>query len=224
MLDGLIVASPANPTGTMISAADLARLPLIAATANPADFGRDLPRDHLRSCGSDGAFLWARGDHHQLVLEVLQHDGMAAWLDVGAAGPRPLGRVPGSEFLHFPAGALAIAALPVFGCRAELDGHVGRYRTNRDLLIGAARCRRAHPLHTGRRSILPLRRYFESDTGQRGILPAAPRRDWGRRNPRSRFRSGQWRRLGALLLCRIDRKRRRGGAPSKGLAGSKTPK
>jgi aspartate/methionine/tyrosine aminotransferase len=24
----------------------------------------------------------------------------------------------------------------VFGCRAELDGHVGRYRTNRDLLIG----------------------------------------------------------------------------------------
>jgi aspartate/methionine/tyrosine aminotransferase len=25
----------------------------------------------------------------------------------------------------------------VFGCRAELDGHVDRYRTNRDLLIGA---------------------------------------------------------------------------------------
>jgi len=30
-----------------------------------------------------------------------------------------------------------IAALTVFGCRAELDSHVGRYRTNRDLLIGA---------------------------------------------------------------------------------------
>jgi aspartate/methionine/tyrosine aminotransferase len=27
------------------------------------------------------------------------------------------------------------AALPVFGCRAELDAHVARYRTNRDLLI-----------------------------------------------------------------------------------------
>jgi aspartate/methionine/tyrosine aminotransferase len=30
-----------------------------------------------------------------------------------------------------------LAALPVFGCRAELDAHVGRYRQNRDLLIHA---------------------------------------------------------------------------------------
>jgi aspartate/methionine/tyrosine aminotransferase len=29
-----------------------------------------------------------------------------------------------------------LAALPVFGCRAELDAHVVRYRQNRDLLIG----------------------------------------------------------------------------------------
>ena len=29
------------------------------------------------------------------------------------------------------------AALPVFGCGAELDRHVARYRANRDLLIGA---------------------------------------------------------------------------------------
>jgi len=28
-----------------------------------------------------------------------------------------------------------LAALPVFGCRAELDGHVARYRANRDLLV-----------------------------------------------------------------------------------------
>ena len=27
------------------------------------------------------------------------------------------------------------AALPAFGCRAELDAHVARYRANRDLLI-----------------------------------------------------------------------------------------
>ena len=27
------------------------------------------------------------------------------------------------------------AALPVFGCRAELDGHVARYRANRDQLV-----------------------------------------------------------------------------------------
>ena len=41
-----------------------------------------------------------------------------------------------------------IAALPVFGCRGELDGHVARYRTNRDLLIrtlGAAGLTRFAP-------------------------------------------------------------------------------
>jgi aspartate/methionine/tyrosine aminotransferase len=30
-----------------------------------------------------------------------------------------------------------LAAIPAFQCRAELDGHVARYRRNRDLLIRA---------------------------------------------------------------------------------------
>ena len=46
-LDGVIVASPANPTGTMIGAADLARLALYCRPRRPVDLGRNLPRDHL---------------------------------------------------------------------------------------------------------------------------------------------------------------------------------
>src|SRR6266850_3742145 len=65
---GLIVASPANPTGTMIRAAD--RMRLRAKGAKP-------------------------DDRRQLVLEILQHDRLAARLDGGAGRPRPLGRVPG---------------------------------------------------------------------------------------------------------------------------------
>ncbi len=39
------------------------------------------------------------------------------------------------NFYISPPALSQIAALPVFGCRAELDGHVARYRVNRDLLI-----------------------------------------------------------------------------------------
>ena len=85
---------------------------LLPRPRHPAGFGRDLPRDHLRSRRGDGARLWARGDHRQLVLEILQHDRVAARLDAGAAGPRPLGRMPGPEFLHFAAGAVANRSAP----------------------------------------------------------------------------------------------------------------
>src|SRR5262249_37651823 len=39
------------------------------------------------------------------------------------------------NFYISPPALSQLAALPVFGCRAELDGHVARYRANRDLLI-----------------------------------------------------------------------------------------
>src|SRR3974377_1694164 len=43
------------------------------------------------------------------------------------------------NFYISPPALSQIAALPAFGCRAELDGHVARYRTNRDLLIETLR-------------------------------------------------------------------------------------
>jgi aspartate/methionine/tyrosine aminotransferase len=39
------------------------------------------------------------------------------------------------NFYISPPALSQLAALPVFGCRPELDGHVARYRANRDLLI-----------------------------------------------------------------------------------------
>ena len=85
-LDGLIVASPANPTGTMIHAVDLARL---------ADYCRErsirLISDEIyHGITYETAAVTARayghgGGHHQLVLEILLHDRLAARLDAGAA-------------------------------------------------------------------------------------------------------------------------------------------
>src|SRR2546430_11390452 len=41
------------------------------------------------------------------------------------------------NFYISPPALSQLAALPVFGCRTELDAHVRRYRQNRDLLIRA---------------------------------------------------------------------------------------
>src|SRR4029077_4989134 len=41
------------------------------------------------------------------------------------------------NFYVSPPALSQLAALPAFGCRAALDGHVARYRANRDLLIAA---------------------------------------------------------------------------------------
>ena len=224
-LDGLIVASPANPTGTMISAADLARL-----TTYCRDQGIRLVSDeiyHGITYETAAATARAYGREAIVVNSFSKYYSMTGWRLGWMLVPPDLARSVeclAQNFYISPPALSQIAALPVFGCRAELDGHVGRYRDQPRSVDRRPRRRRADPLRTGRRSVLPLRRYFEPDTGQRGILPAAPRRDWGRRDPRSRFRSGQWRRLGALLLCRIDRKRRRGGAPSKGLAAERSAK
>jgi len=52
------------------------------------------------------------------------------------------------NFYISPPALSQIAALPVFGCRVELDSHVARYRANRDLLIrtlGAAGLTRFAP-------------------------------------------------------------------------------
>src|SRR5208282_677514 len=58
----------------------------------------------------------------------------------------------------------------------------------------------------------------EPDAGQRGFLPAPPCRDRDCGNPGPRFRPDQWRRLGPVVLRRIDRRHGRGGAPSRGVA------
>jgi aspartate/methionine/tyrosine aminotransferase len=43
------------------------------------------------------------------------------------------------NFYISPPALSQLAALPVFGCQAELDGHVARYRANRDRLIATLR-------------------------------------------------------------------------------------
>ena len=135
-LDGLIVASPANPTGTMISAAELTRL-----TAYCRDRGIRLVSDeiyHGITYETAAATARAYGREAVIVNSFSKYYSMTGWRLGWMLVPPDLTRSVeclAQNFYISPPALSQVAALPVFGCRVELDGHVARYRANRDLLI-----------------------------------------------------------------------------------------
>jgi aspartate/methionine/tyrosine aminotransferase len=136
-LDGLIIASPANPTGTMIGAADLARL-----AAWCGDRGIRLISDeiyHGITYETAAATARAYGREAVIVNSFSKYYSMTGWRLGWMLVPPDLARSVeclAQNFYISPPALSQLAALPVFGCRAELDAHVVRYRQNRDLLIG----------------------------------------------------------------------------------------
>ena len=134
-LDGLIVASPANPTGTMISGGELARL-----TAYCGNRGIRLISDEIyHGITYETAAATARAYGHEAIIvnSFSKYYSMTGWRLGWMLVPPDLARSVeclAQNFYISPPALSQIAALPVFGCRGELDGHVARYRTNRDLL------------------------------------------------------------------------------------------
>src|SRR5216684_5507897 len=135
---GLIVASPANPTGTMIPAADLARL-----AGWCRDNGIRLVSDeiyHGITYESRPQTARAFGREAIVVNSFSKYYSMTGWRLGWMVAPPEFARsieCLAQNFYVSPPALSQLAALAAFGCRAELDGHVARYRTNRDLLIAA---------------------------------------------------------------------------------------
>jgi len=133
---GLIVASPANPTGTMIAPAELARL-----AAWCRDRGVRLVSDeiyHGITYEAPAQTARAFGREAVVVNSFSKYYSMTGWRLGWMVVPPDLARSVeclAQNFYISPPGLSQLAALPVFGCRAELDAHVARYRANRDLLI-----------------------------------------------------------------------------------------
>jgi aspartate/methionine/tyrosine aminotransferase len=137
-LDGLVVASPANPTGTMIHAEDLARL---------CDYCLDreirLISDeiyHGITYEAEATTARAFGREPVVVNSFSKYYSMTGWRLGWMLVPPDLARSVeclAQNFYISPPALSQRAAIPVFGCRAELDGHVARYRANRDLLTRA---------------------------------------------------------------------------------------
>ncbi len=137
---GLIVASPANPTGTMIAAADLAAL-----SAYCRDRGIRLVSDEIyHGITYESAPQTARayGREAIVVNSFSKYYSMTGWRLGWMVVPPDLARSVeclAQNFYISPPALSQLAALPAFECRAELDGHVARYRANRDLLLDMLR-------------------------------------------------------------------------------------
>jgi aspartate/methionine/tyrosine aminotransferase len=136
-LAGLILASPANPTGAMIGGADLARL-----ASYCRDRGIRLVSDeiyHGIAYEMPATTARAYGSEWIIVNSFSKYYSMTGWRLGWMLVPPDLARSVeclAQNFYISPPALSQFAALAVFGCRAELDGHVARYRVNRDLLIG----------------------------------------------------------------------------------------
>src|SRR4051794_23700985 len=135
-LAGLIVASPANPTGTMLPPGDLERL------ANYChEHGIRLVSDEIyHGIAYETAAQTARafGRDAVIVNSFSKYYSMTGWRLGWMVVPPDLARSVEclAQNFYIPPPALSqLAAVPVFGCRAELDDHVARYRRNRDRLI-----------------------------------------------------------------------------------------
>jgi aspartate/methionine/tyrosine aminotransferase len=137
-LDGLVIASPANPTGTMIGAADLARLAGYCRDRGVRLISDEIyhgityetPATTARACGREAV----------VVNSFSKYYSMTGWRLGWMLVPPDLARSVeclAQNFYISPPALSQYAAIPVFGCHAELDRHVARYRTNRDLLVGS---------------------------------------------------------------------------------------
>ncbi|HWC69380.1 MAG TPA: aminotransferase class I/II-fold pyridoxal phosphate-dependent enzyme, partial [Acidimicrobiales bacterium] len=135
-LDGLVVASPSNPTGTMLTSDALAAL-----GAHCAATGTRLVSDEIyHGLTFTGRATCARAVAPEAVVlnSFSKYFSMTGWRLGWIVAPADI--VPALERLqqnlYICAPALAqVAAQAAFDCAEELDGHVARYARNRTVLL-----------------------------------------------------------------------------------------
>ena len=137
-LAGLVVASPANPTGTMVAADELAALAdwcerhgvrLISDEIyHGISYGRRCAS--ARRFGSGAVVLGSLSKYHSMT------GWRVGWLLLPPALRRPVELLQGNLAICAPA-LSQVAGIAAFDAAstAELDGHVARYAVNRELLL-----------------------------------------------------------------------------------------
>ncbi|HEY8094269.1 MAG TPA: pyridoxal phosphate-dependent aminotransferase [Acidimicrobiales bacterium] len=135
-LDGLVVASPSNPTGTVLS-----RERLAALSDWCAEHGVQLISDeiyHGITYGERAESALAISPDAVVVSSFSKYFSMTGWrLGWITAPPELMAAVERfQQNLYICAPTLSqLAAVAAFGCSDELDAHVARYAQNRRLLL-----------------------------------------------------------------------------------------
>ncbi len=135
---GLIVASPANPTGTVIDATELAAITQWCEANGTLLISDEIY--HGLTYGPPATSAWQTSRSAVVVGSASKYFSMTGWRLGWALLPAHLHRpveVLAQNLTICPPAISQYAALPAFGeaAREELDGHVERYAVNRALLI-----------------------------------------------------------------------------------------
>lgn len=135
-LDGLIVASPSNPTGTMLGRAELQVL-----VDYCAEQGIRLVSDeiyHGITFGEPAVSALELSDSAIVINSFSKYFSMTGWrlgwMVLPADLVRPVECLAQNLFISAPSLSQE-AALAVFDCREELQGYLGAYRRNRARLL-----------------------------------------------------------------------------------------
>ena len=136
---GLVVASPANPTGTIIDAAELEAIALWCE-ANGTLLISDEIYHGLSYGDQKTCSAWEFSREAVVMGSVSKYFSMTGWRLGWMLVPRQFLRAVdrlSSNFTICPPAVSQYGALAAFSAeaRAELDGHVRRYAANRTLLI-----------------------------------------------------------------------------------------
>jgi aspartate/methionine/tyrosine aminotransferase len=134
-LDGLIMASPSNPTGSMVSAAELAALSGwcgeqgVRLISDEIYHGLTYTLPATTAAGTDGAVV---------INSFSKYFSMTGWRLGWMVVPDDLLRSVeclGQNLFISPPTLSQYAALAVFDCLDELDANVARYAENRTILL-----------------------------------------------------------------------------------------
>jgi aspartate/methionine/tyrosine aminotransferase len=133
---GLIVASPSNPTGTMVGHGEMKSLARWCDTKGVRLISDEIYHGIVYE--GDTVSAVEVSDNAIVVNSFSKYFSMTGWrvgwLVVPPDLVRPIERLSQNFFISVPT-LSQHAALAAFECRDELDTHVRRYRANRDLLL-----------------------------------------------------------------------------------------
>lgn len=135
---GLILASPANPTGTIIAPEELAAIVRICRERGIRIISDEIYHG-LSYIGAVRSVLQEEPDA-LIVNSFSKYFSMAAWRLGWLVVPPALidaARARMGNLFLTPPSLAQHAGLVAFDCRAELEGHVDTYARNRDLVLAA---------------------------------------------------------------------------------------
>lgn len=136
--DGAIIASPANPTGTIIPADEMARIAEVCRVRGIRIVSDEIY--HGLSYGEPARSMLEFAPDAVVVNSFSKYFSMAGWRLGWVVFPPGLietARARMGNLFLTPPSLAQHAGLKAFDCIGELEGHVATYRRNRALLLAA---------------------------------------------------------------------------------------